>query len=56
MRKIEMFLEEDIGTGDITTDSLIGDEEVKARIIVKEDCILAGLEEAQEIFKNFGLI
>lgn len=51
-----MFLEEDIGTGDITTDSLIGDEEVKARIIVKENCILAGLEEAQEIFKNFGLI
>lgn len=55
MKDIEKFLKEDIGTGDVTTNALIKDEEVKARIIVKEDCVLAGLDEAKEIFKKFGL-
>lgn len=55
MQNIENFLHEDIGTGDITTNALIKDEEVKAKIIVKEDSVIAGLEEAIELFEKFGL-
>jgi nicotinate-nucleotide pyrophosphorylase (carboxylating) len=45
------FLQEDIGTGDITSDSVLHDVDAKAEIICKTDgATLSGLEEAAMIF------
>lgn len=53
--KIHEFLMEDIGSGDITTELVIPSAVMaKGRIICKEDCVLAGLAEATEIFKELG--
>jgi nicotinate-nucleotide pyrophosphorylase len=45
------YLPEDLGKGDVTTEALISDLETRANIIAKEDCILAGSEEAARIFE-----
>ncbi|MCK4457445.1 MAG: carboxylating nicotinate-nucleotide diphosphorylase [Thermoplasmata archaeon] len=49
------FLKEDLGHGDITSDALIGDVDAEAMIFAKEDCVLAGLEEAAAIFCHLGV-
>ncbi len=55
MDDIDRFLKEDLNEkGDITSNAIIGDEEGKAYIIAKEPCILAGVEEAMEVFKRLG--
>ena len=47
-------LEEDLGTGDHSTLSTIPPDLVQsAKLLVKEDCILAGVELAEIIFKTF---
>lgn len=44
---------EDIGKGDITTQLTIPKEkEIVAKIIVKEDCVVCGLEVAERVFKT----
>lgn len=49
---MEDFLKEDIGTGDVTTDSIVpGDHHSKARIIAKADGIIAGHLYAREVFR-----
>ncbi len=53
--KFEEYFREDIGHGDITSQTLLSDERASAVIKAKEDCILAGLEEAKTIFEQFGL-
>lgn len=51
---IKSALEEDIQDGDHSTLSTIpADLEQKARLLIKEDCILAGVELAEIIFKTF---
>jgi nicotinate-nucleotide pyrophosphorylase (carboxylating) len=55
MSKVNEYLDEDIGFGDITSDTLIGEENGSARIKANEDCLLAGLEEAIEVFKEVGV-
>lgn len=51
---IKSALEEDIRDGDHSTLSTIPAElEQKAKLLVKEDCILAGVELAEIIFKTF---
>jgi nicotinate-nucleotide pyrophosphorylase (carboxylating) len=56
MNDIDRFLKEDLGEeGDITSDSLFADESAEAKIIVKEDCCVAGLKEAEMIFNKFGV-
>lgn len=46
-------LEEDVGTGDITTLALVREsEEVEAEISAKEDCIIAGMPVAEAVFKQ----
>lgn len=51
---IKSALEEDIQDGDHSTLSTIpADLEQKAKLLVKEDCILAGVELAEIIFKTF---
>lgn len=46
-------IEEDIGTGDITTDNIIEEDEVgKGFIKVKEKSVIAGLEVAETVFNK----
>ena len=55
MDEIDHYLFEDLGkTGDITSDSLFYDEKAEANIIVKDDCIIAGLEEIKTLFRKIG--
>ena len=55
MNDIDRFVKEDLGKeGDITSDSLFTDEIALAKVIAKEDCIVAGLEELSMVFKKFG--
>ncbi|NQX64087.1 carboxylating nicotinate-nucleotide diphosphorylase [Paenibacillus qinlingensis] len=50
-KQIRLWLEEDIGTGDVTTLTTIPLEQVSKGIIhVKEDGIICGLRIAQEVF------
>ncbi|MFO7618146.1 MAG: carboxylating nicotinate-nucleotide diphosphorylase [Thermoplasmata archaeon] len=49
------FLAEDIGSGDITTEALVADRIAEAIILAKEDCVVAGMDVAEEIFRNAGL-
>jgi nicotinate-nucleotide pyrophosphorylase (carboxylating) len=56
MDEIDFYLKEDLNEeGDITSNSIFSDEEGKGRIVAKEDCILAGLEEAEEVFRRVGV-
>jgi len=51
---IKSALEEDLGNGDYSTLSTIPKDLVQsAKLLVKEDCILAGAELAEIIFKTF---
>jgi nicotinate-nucleotide pyrophosphorylase (carboxylating) len=49
---IELALSEDIGSGDITTDAVFEDRNIRgnARIYAKEDLVLAGVEVTQRVF------
>jgi len=54
--KLQKFLEEDIGQGDITTSLTIPDNAiVAAEIFAKEKGIVAGLEEASVFLESLGL-
>jgi nicotinate-nucleotide pyrophosphorylase (carboxylating) len=53
--KIREFLREDIGSGDITSFTLINvDQRAKARLFYREDGVAAGLEEACMVFEILG--
>jgi len=55
MDDIDRFIKEDLGEkGDITSDSLFTDEYAEAKILAKEDCIVAGLKEAEIVFEKIG--
>lgn len=54
INELERFVEEDVGADD-TSCAIVPDEWVHARIVAKEDGVLAGLEEALQIFDYFGL-
>ena len=47
--KLLQILNEDLGKGDVTT-ALVPNNLTKAVITLKEDCVLAGLEEASFLF------
>lgn len=50
------MLEEDEGFGDITSNSIIDDNEfVKAEIISKDEGILAGIDIAKELFESYDV-
>jgi nicotinate-nucleotide pyrophosphorylase (carboxylating) len=50
---IALALAEDLGKGDVTTNSLIPDEKIGvASILAKEEGILAGVEIAEEVFRR----
>ena len=49
--QISLFLREDLGRGDITTQSIIArNTRARARFVAGENMILAGLEAAEEVF------
>jgi nicotinate-nucleotide pyrophosphorylase (carboxylating) len=55
MDEIDWFLREDLGKqGDITSNALFTKETAHAFIIVKESCVIAGLEEARDVFQRVG--
>jgi len=49
------FLDEDIGSGDITTETFVPNVTGRACIICEEDAVVAGSEEAAEIFRLLGV-
>ena len=52
-RLIDLALEEDIGSGDITTNFLV-DPEARSRgaVVAKEPLVVAGLAVAQKVFRR----
>lgn len=52
--ELERFVAEDLGEWDDSS-SLVPDIDAQAVVIAKEDCIISGLAEAQEIFAYFRL-
>ncbi|MBS3138271.1 carboxylating nicotinate-nucleotide diphosphorylase [Candidatus Woesearchaeota archaeon] len=57
MNIIERALEEDIKSGDITTNSIIPSKcRITARIVAKQSGILAGIPVAQRIFRSMSFV
>jgi nicotinate-nucleotide pyrophosphorylase (carboxylating) len=55
MDDIDRFLREDVGKkGDITSDALFTKQTARAVIIAKENCVVAGLQEAKRVFTKTG--
>lgn len=53
---ISRIIEEDVGFGDITTNALVGKNKItKARIISRENGLIAGVEVIKEIFFEYGI-
>ncbi len=54
--ELRRFLREDVGYGDITTEAVV-DPEITGvgKIVAEEDCVMAGVEEASELFAMLGL-
>ena len=54
-KRIDLALEEDINTGDITTQAIFGDQQqVEGEFIAKEDGVIAGLELGTHIFERLS--
>ncbi len=52
---IREFLQEDIGSGDVTSELVVpADVRARGRMTCKEDCVLAGLAEASDVFAELG--
>lgn len=50
---IALALAEDIGTGDVTTRYFTGSDRLATgRVVAKEECVLAGLDVAAEVFRS----
>ena len=55
-KKIKEMLAEDLGAGDVTSDSLFGPKvEAHAEITAKQGGVLAGVEEAAMVFRELGV-
>ncbi len=52
--QLQRFLEEDVHTGDITTELVCSKEVVKAQVRAKSEGVLAGLPFVQELFLMLG--
>jgi len=53
--RLQDFLKEDIGSGDVTSELVVPlSKTARGRIICKEPCVLAGIAEATEVFKELG--
>lgn len=57
MDDIDRFLREDLGIqGDITSNALFSKQRAEAVIFAKEKCIVAGLKEAELVFRKCGAL
>jgi nicotinate-nucleotide pyrophosphorylase (carboxylating) len=56
MERLERFLEEDIGYGDVTTDLLVPDIDGTAEITCESDAVIAGIEEAMTLFEQCDVL
>lgn len=56
MDEIDRFLEEDIGSGDVTTLMFVPDTDGRAIISCEDDAVVAGLEEAEYTFSKLGVV
>jgi len=54
IREIESFIEEDLGYDDVSC-TIVPDRPAEAIIFTKEDCTVAGIDEAASIFHYFGI-
>lgn len=55
MDDIDLFIKEDLDEkGDITSDAILSDEKGTATIIARESGILAGINEAEDVFSRLG--
>ena len=55
MEELDVYLSEDLGDrGDITSDNLFSNEETSAQIIAKENCVVAGIKVAEDLFRKVG--
>lgn len=53
--RYQEFLREDIGPGDITSELVVPQDAMAfGRIVCKESCVLAGSQDAAEVFKELG--
>lgn len=54
-KRIDLALEEDINTGDITTQAIFGDRhQVEGEFVAKEEGVIAGLELSEHIFRHLS--
>ena len=52
---IKRALEEDIGTGDVTTDTIVpADASLRGRIVAKQDGVVAGLQVAKQVMLSLN--
>ena len=51
---LSAYLGADVGRSDLTTELTVPDTEGSAYITVEEDCVVAGMEEAETIFRLVG--
>ncbi|MFC1697259.1 carboxylating nicotinate-nucleotide diphosphorylase [Nanoarchaeota archaeon] len=49
---VEKALEEDIQTGDVTTDAIVKNKNAYAKVVAKEEGIIAGMDVAKEVFNQ----
>jgi len=53
--RYQEFLREDVRSGDITSELVVpSDEKARAKIVCKERCVVAGVSDAVEVFKELG--
>ena len=54
-RLVELAIEEDLGRGDVTTDSLLLEDTVaEGRILAREDLVVCGLELTEYVLARIG--
>ena len=54
MDLFDLYLQEDVGEGDITSQALVDDRDGRALITSQQKGVLAGIEEAVEVFRRTG--
>jgi nicotinate-nucleotide pyrophosphorylase (carboxylating) len=57
MGDIDRFLDEDLGAaGDITSTAVLRGEKAEGVMVAREDCVVAGLDEACQVFESLGAV
>ena len=55
LQNIRLALEEDIRSGDVTTDSIVPlDASLRGRIVAKQSGVVAGLQVAEAVFRELN--